>query len=79
MQVTLDVERLRSEIQDKYAIVALTPEKGFHFHTGYSLTEMLEYPQDDHQASPGVGCGVVRGGGQPLGLLIPLDLTTLSC
>ena len=37
MQVTVDVDKLRTEIQDKYADVALTPEKGFHFHTGAYL------------------------------------------
>ena len=46
MQVKIDVERLRSEVQEKYADVALTPQKGFHFHTGYRLTEILGYPDE---------------------------------
>jgi len=39
----VDVEALRSQIQDKYAEVAKTPEKGFHFHTGRPLALMLGY------------------------------------
>ncbi len=46
MRVAVDVDRLRSEIQEKYADVAVTPEKGFHFHTGYRLIEVLDYPKD---------------------------------
>ncbi len=52
MQVTVDVDKLRTEIQDKYADVALTPEKGFHFHTGYRLTEILSYPQENIKSLP---------------------------
>ncbi len=40
----VDVEELRCQIQDKYAEVAKTPEKGFHFHTGRPLALMLGYP-----------------------------------
>lgn len=39
----VDAEALRSQISDKYAEVALTPEKGFHFHTGRPLASMLGY------------------------------------
>ena len=46
MQVTIDVEQLRSEVQEKYAGVALTPEGGFHFHTGQHLVEILDYPKE---------------------------------
>ena len=53
MQVAVDVDKLRSEIQEKYADVALTPEKGFHFHTGYRLTEMLDYSKEMIERLPG--------------------------
>ena len=36
-QVTVDAEALHREVQVKYAEVALTPTKGFHFHTGRPL------------------------------------------
>jgi SAM-dependent methyltransferase len=39
----VNVEDLRCQIQDKYAEVAKTPEKGFHFHTGRPLALMLGY------------------------------------
>jgi SAM-dependent methyltransferase len=42
----VDVNRLREEIKHKYREVAETPEKGFHFHTGRKLAEMLSYPMD---------------------------------
>lgn len=40
----LDVNELRKAIQDEYSVVAQEPEKGFHFHTGRTLTRLLEYP-----------------------------------
>ena len=30
----VDADALRGQIRDKYTDVALTPDKGFHFHTG---------------------------------------------
>ena len=39
----VDADALRGQIRDKYAEVALTPEKGFHFHTGRPLALMLGY------------------------------------
>jgi arsenite methyltransferase len=40
----VDVERLRSEVRLKYRDVATDPAKGFHFHVGRHLAEMLDYP-----------------------------------
>jgi SAM-dependent methyltransferase len=42
----VNVDTLRCQISDKYAEVAKTPEKGFHFHTGKPLALMLAYPED---------------------------------
>jgi SAM-dependent methyltransferase len=39
----VDSEKLRLQISEKYAEVAETPDKGFHFHTGRPLTQMLGY------------------------------------
>jgi arsenite methyltransferase len=39
----VDVQRLRTAIQDEYAEVATTPGKRFHFHTGRPLAAMLGY------------------------------------
>ena len=40
----VDVERLRAEVRLKYRDVATDPDKGFHFHVGRHLAEMLDYP-----------------------------------
>lgn len=48
----VDVSRLRLEVQLKYGEVASNPEKGFHFHVGRSLAEMLDYPMDVVDALP---------------------------
>lgn len=42
----VDADVLRRQISEKYAEVALTPEKGFHFHTGRPLAQMHGYPDD---------------------------------
>src|SRR5262245_9174937 len=39
----LDLHELRQAIQAEYAEVALLPTKGFHFHTGRPLAQMLGY------------------------------------
>ena len=40
----VDVDRLRAEVRLKYKEVASDPAKGFHFHVGRHLAEMLDYP-----------------------------------
>jgi len=42
----VDVQELRAQVQLKYAEVAQTPEKGFHFHTGRPLAAMLDYSSE---------------------------------
>ena len=51
-QVSIDVGLLRHEVQVKYAEVALTPTKGFHFHTGRPMAERLGYPREVLDALP---------------------------
>ena len=40
----VDRDELRIRISGKYRDVAMTPEVGFHFHTGAPLAKMLGYP-----------------------------------
>ncbi len=40
---SVDTDALRGQIRDKYTDVALTPDKGFHFHNGRPLALMLGY------------------------------------
>jgi SAM-dependent methyltransferase len=44
--INVDVQALRSAIQDEYAEVVTQPEKGFHFHTGRPLAKLLGYPAE---------------------------------
>ncbi len=72
-KVSPDVKALQSEIQAKYAKVARTPNKGFHFHTGRPLAERLGYPEEILDGLPeecieafaGVGCPFLLGDIQP--------------
>ncbi|MBI5380204.1 MAG: methyltransferase domain-containing protein [Nitrospirae bacterium] len=64
----LDVETLRSEIRKEYAEVACHPRKGFHFHTGRPLAEMLGYPDDWVDALPSGAVESFAGTGNPFRL-----------
>ena len=39
----VDLEALRSAIQEEYEVVAADPGRGFHFHTGRPLARLLGY------------------------------------
>lgn len=43
---SLDLESLRAAIQKEYNLVALEPQRGFHFHTGRPLAHLLGYPDE---------------------------------
>ncbi|MBI2886351.1 MAG: methyltransferase domain-containing protein [Chloroflexi bacterium] len=79
LQVKLDIEKLRSEIQLKYKEVATTPEKGFHFHTGRPLARMLEYPDAWVDALPKGAVESFAGVGNPFSLgPLPMGATVLD-
>ena len=40
------VDTLRAEVKEEYAVVAKSPEEGFHFHTGRRLAGMLGYDDE---------------------------------
>jgi len=48
----VDVDRLRSEVRLKYRDVATDPAKGFHFHVGRPLAQMLDYPMTTVDSLP---------------------------
>lgn len=64
-RVLLDVNKLRSAIQDEYAEVAACPMKGFHFHTGRFLAERLGYPAELVAALPDPVVESFAGVGNP--------------
>src|SRR5215211_2796789 len=64
-RVLLDVDVLRTAIQEEYAEVAACPMKGFHFHTGRFLADRLDYPADRVDALPGPVVESFAGVGNP--------------
>jgi len=64
----LDRERLRCEIRREYAEVAIHPEKGFHFHTGWPLAKRLGYPDDWVNPLPPAVVASFAGTGNPFTL-----------
>lgn len=67
MSVTprVDVQQLRTAIQDEYTEVAASPSKGFHFHTGRPLAAMLGYDQSETDALPDSVIESFAGVGNP--------------
>ena len=65
MTPRLDVQQLRAAIQDEYAEVAITPAKGFHFHTGRPLAAMLGYNRLETDALPDSVIESFAGVGNP--------------
>jgi len=64
----VDRERLRCEIRREYAEVAIHPEKGFHFHTGWPLAKRLGYPDDWVKPLPPAVVASFAGTGNPFTL-----------
>jgi SAM-dependent methyltransferase len=73
--VTLDLDQLRSAIQDEYTEVASCPWKGFHFHTGRFLADRLGYPAERVESLPDPVVESFAGVGNPFswGDLAPGD------
>jgi arsenite methyltransferase len=63
--VTLDLDQLRSAIQDEYTEVASCPWKGFHFHTGRFLADRLGYPAEHVESLPDSVIESFAGVGNP--------------
>jgi arsenite methyltransferase len=63
--LTLDLDQLRSAIQDEYTEVASCPWKGFHFHTGRFLADRLGYPAERVESLPDPVVESFAGVGNP--------------
>jgi SAM-dependent methyltransferase len=63
--VLLDIDVLRTAIQEEYTEVAACPLKGFHFHTGRFLANRLGYPDDRVGALPDAAVESFAGVGNP--------------
>ena len=68
IQISIDTKALQREVQVKYAEVALTPTKGFHFHTGRPLAERLAYPKEVLDTLPEGCVESFAGVGNPFSL-----------
>jgi SAM-dependent methyltransferase len=64
----VDPGALRCQIRDKYTEVALTPDKGFHFHTGRPLAAMLGYDDAEVDLLPEATVQSFAGTGNPFSL-----------
>jgi arsenite methyltransferase len=69
----LDLNLLRTAIQDEYEQVACEPNKGFHFHTGRPLTRILGYADEWLDGIPETAIESFAGTGNPfrMGVLQP--------
>jgi arsenite methyltransferase len=61
----LDLAVLRIAIQGEYTAVALTPQQGFHFHTGRRLARMLDYDEAWLKSVPKTAIESFAGTGNP--------------
>jgi SAM-dependent methyltransferase len=64
----LDIHELRQAIQAEYAEVASHPTKGFHFHTGRPLAQMLGYQEAWLEGIPEGAIESFAGTGNPFSL-----------
>lgn len=64
----LDTDQLRQAIQDEYAVVARSPQQGFHFHTGRPLAHLLGYEEAWLDGIPVGSLESFAGTGNPFSL-----------
>ena len=65
---TPELELLRAAIQEEYSLVALEPQRGFHFHTGRRLAHLLGYPEEWLVGLPESSIASFAGTGNPFSL-----------
>ena len=64
----LDINQLRDAIQEEYATVASEPDRGFHFHTGRRLADLLGYDRTWLEGVPEGSIESFAGTGNPFSL-----------
>jgi len=67
-QERLDLTELRQAIQEEYELVATDPGRGFHFHTGRKLADLLGYRDDWLTMVPDTALESFAGTGNPFGI-----------
>lgn len=68
MDINLDRNKIRKSVQDEYATVALEPERGFHFHIGRKLLNMMDYQEEWLDGLPESAIESFAGTGNPFSL-----------
>jgi SAM-dependent methyltransferase len=66
--LNINMDELRASIREEYSAVALEPERGFHFHTGYKLAGMLGYQKQWLDTLPVGAIESMAGTGNPFSL-----------
>ena len=61
----IPLEELRAEIKKEYTNVALDPNKGYHFHTGRRLANLLGYDESLYADLPESNIASFAGTGNP--------------
>jgi arsenite methyltransferase len=64
-QLNLPVKKLHSAIKKEYELVAREPKRGFHFHTGRPLAQMLGYEDGWLDSIPESAIESFAGTGNP--------------
>ena len=64
----VDREVLREAIQEEYEAVACEPQRGFHFHTGRPLAEILDYQAEWLDGLPEGSIESFAGTGNPFSM-----------
>jgi len=61
----ISLDELRLEIKKEYTNVALDPNKGYHFHTGRRLANLLDYTESMYADLPESNLASFAGTGNP--------------
>lgn len=64
----IDIQELRTAIQEEYEAVACEPQRGYHFHTGRKLAGILGYKDEWLQNVPEGSIESFAGTGNPFSL-----------
>ena len=64
----ISLDELRLEIKKEYTNVALDPNKGYHFHTGRKLANLLSYDESLYKDLPEANIASFAGTGNPFSL-----------
>jgi arsenite methyltransferase len=67
-ELNLNVEELRSSLREEYSAVANEPDRGFHFHTGRKLANILGYQDEWLEVLPAGAIESMAGTGNPFSL-----------